>query len=379
MKKNKLRVVVLGAGFGGLEITTILSERMGDRLDLTLIDKSDSFYFGFSKLDIIFGRRPAKSVKISYDRIVKPGVIFRQESITAIDPITRRISTQSGTYDADVLVIALGADYNISATPGLSEAGNEFYSFHGAERLRKMLPTFKKGNAIVGVAGFPFKCPPAPSEVALLLDEYLTRHGVRKNCSISLVVPFELPVPPSYGTSKALLKSFHEKKIKYVPEMMVGSIDPAHKLVVLDDGSELPFDLFLGIPEHCVPKVVEESGMVFDEWIPVDKNNLKTRFPNVYAIGDVTSVGTPKAGIFAEGAARIAAESIIAGYNGYELSQGYDGAGSCYVEFGEGKVGRVDVDFFSNPNPTGTHVDASSALASEKRSFELSRKTRWFG
>ena len=110
MKKNKLRVVVLGAGFGGLEITTILSERMGDQLDLTLIDKSDSFYFGFSKLDVIFGRRSAKSVKISYDRIVKPGVKFRQESITAIDPITRRVSTQRGAYDADVLVIALGAD-----------------------------------------------------------------------------------------------------------------------------------------------------------------------------------------------------------------------------------------------------------------------------
>jgi len=379
MKKNKLRVVILGAGFGGLEVTTILSERIGDRLDLTLIDKNDFFYFGSSKLEVMFGRKPAKSVKHAYSKVVKPGVKFRQETITAIDPIRKCVTTQNGTYMADVIVIALGADYDISATPGLPDAGNEFYSFRGAEQVREILPTFKKGNVIIGVTSFPFKCPPAPSEVALLLHEYLTKQGVRKDCNISLVLPFELPVPPSYGTSKALLMSFNERNIKYIPEMMVGSIDPKKKLAVLYDGSELPFDLFLGIPEHCVPKVVKESGMVYDDWVPVDKGNLKTRFPNVYAIGDVTSIGTPKAGVFAEGAARTAAESIITEFNGYEYATSFDGAGSCYVEFGDGKVGRVDVDFFSKPSPTGIHVEASTALASEKTTFELSRKARWFG
>ncbi len=377
--KSKLRVVVLGAGFGGLEIASMLSEEMGDCLDLTLIDKNDSFFFGFSKLDVMFGRRPSQSVRYSYSHIKKPGVVFRQESIKSIDPETRRVITSGGTYEADVLVVALGADYNIKATPGLSDAGNEFYSFEGAERVRKILPDFKKGNVIIGVTGFPFKCPPAPSETALLLHEYLTMRGVRKDCHISLVVPFELPIPPSYGTSKALLSSFEENHIRYVPEIMVGAIDPVHKLAILDDGTELPFDLFLGIPEHCVPGVVAESGLVFDEWVPVDRSNLKTRFPNVYAIGDVTSVGTPKAGIFAAGAARVAAGSIMAEFNGSEFVKAYDGAGSCYVEFGGGKVGRVDVDFFSNPSPKGIHVEASRELAVEKRSYESSGKARWFG
>ncbi len=377
--KKKLRVVVLGAGFGGLEITSVLSERIGDRLDLTLIDKNDSFYFGFSKLDLMFGRRTAKSVKLSYGKIVKPGVKFRQETITAIDPERRRVTTRKGVYQADILVIALGADYDFKATPGLSEGGNEFYSFEGACRVGELLPTFTKGHAIVGVAGFPFKCPPAPSEAALLLDDYLTRQGVRENCNITLVVPFELPIPPSYGTSKALLQSFEKKNIRYIPENMVGSIEPAKQLAILDDGTELPFDLFLGIPEHCVPKVVEESGMLFDGWIPVDKRNLKTRFPHVYAIGDVTSVGAPKAGMFAEGASRTAAESIIAELNGYEYPRAFDGKGSCYVEFGEGMVGRADVDFFSNPSPTGVHFEPSRLLAAEKRSFETDRKSRWFG
>ncbi len=379
MKNARLRVVVLGAGFGGLEITAALSERMGDHLDLTLIDKNESFFFGYAKLDVMFGRRSARSVKHPYGKIRMPGVKFRQENTIAIDPVSRRVTTENGTYETDILVIALGADYDISATPGLSDAGYEFYSFDGAKRVRETLPSFREGHAIVGVTGFPFKCPPAPSETALLLHEYLNRQGVRKNCSISLVVPFELPIPPSYGTSKALLRSFHENNIQYIPEMMVGSIDPVHKLAILDDGRELPFDLFLGIPEHCVPKVVEESGLVFDEWIPVDKRNLKTKFPNVYAIGDVTSVGTPKSGLFAESAARIASESIITEFNGKEYHGAYTGKGSCYVEFGDGKVGRADVDFFSKPSPTGIHFEASKALADEMKFLEGSRVARWFG
>lgn len=379
MKKNKLRVVVLGAGFGGLELSATLSERMGDHLDLTLIDKNDSFFFGYAKLDVMFGRRPAGSVKYAYDRIKKNGVRFRQETITSIDPVTRRVTTENGIYNADVLVIALGADYDIGATPGLSDAGYEFYSFGGAGRVGEILPGFEKGHVVIGVTGFPFKCPPAPSETALLLDEYLTHRGVRNNCEISLVLPFELPVPPSYGTSRALLNAFQERDIRYIPEIMVGSLDPVRNLAVLDDGREIPFDLFLGIPEHCVPGVVMESGLVFEGWVPVDKRNLRTRFPNVYAIGDVTSVGTPKAGLFAEGAARAAAESIIAAYDGHEFTGAYNGAGSCYVEFGKEMVGRVDVDFFSGPSPTGIHVAASHALAEEKQSQEGHSTTRWFG
>ncbi len=327
----------------------------------------------------MFGRRSAGSVKHSYGRISLPGVRFMQEKITAIDPLSRKVHTDQGMHEADVLVVALGADYDISATAGLAEGGNEFYSFSGAERIRDLLPSFKKGHAIVGVAGFPFKCPPAPGEVAILLHEYLTMKGIRQECEISLVVPFEFPIPPSYGTSKALLRSFKDKKIKYIPEMMVWSIDPVRKVAELDDGTEIPYDLFLGVPEHCVPKVVEESGMVHNEWVPVDRKNLKTKFQGVYAIGDITSVGVPKAGLFAVGAARTAAESIIAEFNGQEYTGAYSGTDSCYVEFGGGKVARVDVNFFSGPSPKGIHQKASRRLADEKKSLEDSSIKRWFG
>jgi len=327
----------------------------------------------------MFGRETPDAVRVKYSNIVKPGVSFRQETITAIDPEARRVTTDGGTYDADVLVVALGADYDLGATPGLVEGGNEFYSFAGAEKLRQVLPTFTTGRAIVGVTSTPFKCPPAPSEAALLLHDYLTRRGVRDASQISLVMPFGIPIPPSPETSKALLAGFAERGITFVRERLVVALDPARHVAVLNDGSEMPYDVFLGIPKHVVPEVVAASGMTEDGWIPVNPLTLETRFPGVYAVGDVTSVGTPKAGVFSEGAARVVAERLIAEIKSGEGESTYDGRGSCYVEFGAGRVGRVDVQFLSGSPPTGTYTEASVALAAEKEEFGSSRRARWFG
>lgn len=375
----KRRVVVLGAGFGGLELTALLSEAIADRLDLTLIDKNDSFVFGYSKLDVMFGRKPPAAVRLDYRAIVKPGVRFRRETITAIDPHARRVATTGGSYEADFLVVALGADYDFAATPGLAEGGHEFYSMAGAERLRAALPAFSKGRAIIGVAAAPFKCPPAPSEAALLLHDHLTERGVRGDCEISLVMPFGVPIPPSPATSKALLAAFAERGITFIPNRTVRALDPTRRMAILDDGKTMPYDLFLGVPKHRVPDVVAASAMAVDGWIPVDPQNLSTRFPGVYAVGDVANVGTPKAGVFAEGAARVVAAALIAEVIGGERPPAFDGKGTCYIEFGAGRVGRVDVDFLSGPSPTGSFIAPSTALVAEKQQFGASRRARWFG
>ena len=375
----KLRTVVLGAGFGGLELSTILSEALGAQLDLTLIDRSDSFVFGFSKLDVMFGREAPDAVRLSYRHIVKPGVVFRHETITAIDPEARHVTTDRGAYQADVLVVALGADYDLAATPGLIEGGHEFYSLAGAQRLREVLPAFSSGHAVVGVTSAPFKCPPAPSEAALLLHDHLSARGVRAECAISLVMPFGAPIPPSPATSQALIAAFAERGITFVPNRSVRALDPARRVAILDDASEMPYDLFLGIPTHRVPDVVAASGLTENGWIPVDPRTLETRFPGVYAIGDVTSVGTPKAGTFSEGAARVVAASLLAEVLGGDQPSSYAGAGTCYVEFGGGRVGRVDVDFFSGPAPTSSFIGPSAALVAEKQHFGSGRRARWFG
>jgi sulfide:quinone oxidoreductase len=282
-------------------------------------------------------------------------------------------------YEADTLVVALGADYDLDATPGLAEAGNEFYSVAGAERLSGILPSFTRGRAIIGVCGAPFKCPPAPSEAALMLHDYLSQRGVRDACEISIVIPFGTPVPPSPDTSAALVSAFAERGITWVPGRRVASLDGARSVAVLDDDSELPFDLFLGVPRHRAPDVVIASGMTENGYVPVSPQTLATSYPGVYAVGDCATVGVPKAGVFAEGAARVVAASLIASIRGGDEPDPYGGRGSCYIEFGAGRVGRVDVDFLSGPQPTGIFQEPSVALVSEKKEFGASRRARWFG
>jgi sulfide:quinone oxidoreductase len=374
-----MRVVILGAGFAGLELTTRLSEEFGDGANVVLIDESEAFVFGFSKLGVMFGGDSASAARHPYRDLVKPGVRFVQATIRSIDPTTRRVVTDAETFDADILVIALGADVDPGATPGLVEGGHEFYTVEGAFALREVLESFQGGRVVVGVTSAPFKCPPAPSETALMMHDFLTRKGLRERSEISLIIPMGTPIPPSPPASAALLVAFEERGIHWYPERSVRETDPARKVAILSDGTELPYDLFLGVPRHRAPAVVEQSGMTVDGWIPVDSLTLETAYPGVYAVGDVTSVGTPKAGVFSEGQAAVVAERIAALVQGTEASATYGGKGLCYLAFGRDEVARVDVTFLKGQAPYGGFEEPSRALAADKVEFGTSRVVRWFG
>ncbi|MBS1878583.1 MAG: FAD-dependent oxidoreductase [Actinobacteria bacterium] len=373
------RVLILGAGFGGLEIATLLSRAAAEEIEVTLIDKGEGFVFGFSKLDVLFGRAGVADVRIPYAQIDKPGVRVVRETITAIDPEARRVTTDSGSYESEAMVIALGADYDFDATPGLAAGGHEFYSVPGAERAAAAVAAFDRGDAVIGVCGAPFKCPPAPSECALLLDDELRERGVRDACTISFVIPFGSPVPPSPETSAALEGEFAERGIGLITGRRVAALDSDRSVAVLDDGRELGFDLFLGVPKHRAPDVVIASGATEDGFVPVDPATLRTRFAGVYAVGDVATAGVPKAGVFAEGAGRIVAQALLAELLGAEPPGRHLGQGTCYIEFGSGRVASVDIDFLSGPERTGTFNAPSPAQAAEKEEFGASRRQLWFG
>jgi sulfide:quinone oxidoreductase len=203
--------------------------------------------------------------------------------------------------------------------------------------------------------------------------------GTRGDCHITLVNPLPSPVPPSPDTSRALIAAFAERGIVYLPGRRVTSVDAGRNLVILDDGRELPCDLFLGVPKNRAPEVVVATGMTENGWVAVDPRTLETKHKDVYAIGDLANTGAPKAGVFAEGTARTVAANLIAKFNGQEPTAKYPGAGSCYIELGADRVARVDVDFFSGPKPTGTYHEPSQALRVAKQEFGASRRARWFG
>jgi sulfide:quinone oxidoreductase len=373
-----VRILILGAGFGGLELSTRLSEELGEAVDVVLVDKGDGFVFGFSKLDVMFGRVSADHVVHRFADIVKPGVTFVHAEVTGIDPVARRVSTSAGELEGDILVVALGADLHPELTPGLVEGGHEFYTVAGAFAVADVLRSFEGGRIVVGVTSTPFKCPPAPSETALMVHDLLERRGLLGTSSVELVLPLPVPIPPSPQASTAILGTFAERGIAFRGSTLVTSLDPARKVAVLSDGEEIPYDVFLGVPVHRAPAVVVESGLTEDGWIPVDALTLETRFPDVYAVGDVTSVGTPKAGVFAEGQADVVASAILARVRGGEKAE-YDGHGICYMEFGHEQIAMVDVFFQKGVTPHGDLIGPSTDLMANKSDFGTSRVRRWFG
>ena len=373
-----MRVLILGAGFGGMEVATILSETLGDQVSVTMIDKSDHFIFGYSKLDVMFGKETPEAIRIPYSGFRKPGVDLRQETITSIDPVRKSVVTDRGIYEADVLVVALGADLNPAFTPGLVEHGFEFFSEEGAERTREAIAKFTGGHVIVGVMSPQYKCPPAPSEAAFLIHDSLVERGLREQSTITLVTPFPSPLPVTPEVGATLLAALTDRGIDFIPGAKITGMDATS--MTLADGRTLPADLVLAIPKHVAPPVVIESGLTAEDgWIATDKYTLQSQFPGVYAFGDVASVGVPRAGIFSEGQGKIVAAQIIAEFRDGSNSDKYNGVGQCYVEFGRGTVGKVEVDFLSGPSTTAEIYPPSILTAQEKKHFGSSRRARWFG
>jgi sulfide:quinone oxidoreductase len=377
----KRRVLIVGAGFGGLELATRLSEIASDVVDVTLLDRNDSFFFGFSKLEVMLGRQSADDVRLPYRDIAKDGVEFRQETVVGIDPAARRVQTDAGTHDADFLVVAMGADYDIAATPGFGEGGYEYYSLAGAERLRDALSDFEGGRVLVSVLGQPFKCPPAPFEGSFLIHEHFRQRGIRDAVEMATTFPMQRPVPVTGPVSQMFRDGLASRGIGELPQHLVTSIDPSVQTARLATGETLRYDLFVGIPVHRAPEPLAAAGLAVNGWVPVDQTNLRTAFAHVYALGDVC-IGprtVPKAGIFAEAAARVVADDITAEISGEDPPPPYEGSGVCYAEFGDGLVSKVEVNFLRGESPAAERHDPSHEYAAEKAQFGATRRARWFG
>ncbi|HEX3237534.1 MAG TPA: FAD/NAD(P)-binding oxidoreductase, partial [Gaiellaceae bacterium] len=241
------------------------------------------------------------------------------------------------------------------------------------------LPAFSGGTILIGVLAQPYKCPPAPFEGAFLLHDQLIEREIREQTEIRIVAPMSAPVPVTPEVSQRFLDELDARGIEYLAQQKVVELDPSASEAVLESGERLAYDLFIGIPIHRVPAVVRESGLAEGGWVAVDRDNLMTPFPDVYAVGDVVGIPMAKAGVFAENAAGVVADDIIARLRGEALGRRYEGEGNCFIEFGSGRVAKIEANFLGGPSPQATVVGPSAELAEEKAAFAPARRARWFG
>jgi sulfide:quinone oxidoreductase len=373
-------VLILGGGFGGAVAATRLKERLGDSVHITLIDKKPSYQICATNPWVMLGEAKPKDVTVWREGLAKRKVVLAEAEVTAIDPGARKATTDRGEFQADYLIVALGADLNMGAVPGLAEHAESFFTMEDAERLHKRLQEFEKGDVVVLVPRTPFKCPPSPYEAAMLLDAWFAQKGIHERVRVSVWslegAPMATAGPEIGRTVVGLLK---DRGVEFHPRKRTTSVEAGK--VNFDDGSSAAFDLLIAVPPHEPPKCVKGSGLTGPSgWIHVDPRTLAVAgFERVFAVGDVTTVPLPgrfapdaplvmpKAGVMAETEAIVVADNIAAEVQGLAASAAFDGAGFCFIETGAGEAMRGNGQFFAAPNPTMTSRAPDRDQAEEKR------------
>jgi sulfide:quinone oxidoreductase len=356
---NSNKVLILGGGSGGLATAGRLKELLGDKVSVTVIDKQRSFVLGFSLLRVMTGEKTEQEVTVSKEKVSQKGIKFINTEVNGIDVKNSIVTTSQGEFAYDYLVIALGAELAPEKVPGF-ESAFHMYTLEDAKKLRDALSSFRGGSIRLIVSSTPFKCPPAPYEAAMLIDDYLRSKGLRDRSDIQIFTPEPLPMPiagPEVGNT--VVSMLNEKRIGFHNNTKVSLIDDSSKQIIFENGTREKYDLLIAIPPHTSPKVIRESSSGLADasgWISVDPKKMQTTHDRVYAIGDVAAVKLssgmmlPKAATFAFGQAEIVASNISSSVLGTE-TRSWDGFGECFIETGSGNAGYGSGNFYSSPTP----------------------------
>ena len=379
-------ILILGGGIGGVVTASLLRKRLPREHRVVLVERESQHLFSPSLLWLMVGRRTPAQISRPIAGLARRGIELVHGEIERIDPKTRSVRVSGREIAADYMVIALGAELAPETIPGLSEAGHNFYTLAGAQSLDAARAQLSQGQLVVLVSGMPFKCPAAPYEGAMLLADDLHRRGVRERVTVDLYTPEPGPMPVAGPQVSAQVRQMVESKgIRYHPEHAVAKVDPVARLVHFANGKQVPFDLLAYVPPHRAPKVVRESGLTGESgWIPANRGTLETKFPGVYAIGDVTGIPLaigkplPKAGVFAHGEAEVVAHNIVHAITGEGEPRSYLGHGECFVEIGDGRAGFGAGNFFAEPAPQVRLRPPSRWLHLAKVLYEKYWLYRWF-
>ena len=383
---EKRTVLILGAGIGGIALATRLRRLLPRAHRIALVDQEAAHVFAPSLLWLMTGDRTADQISRPLSALAGRGIEVVRGTVERIDPEAKAAWIGGQEFRAEHLVIALGAALAPERVPGLAEAGHNLYSLAGAEALRDARLAVDRGRIVVLIAAMPFKCPAAPNEAAMLLEYDCRRRGVRDGVQLDLYTPEPGPMAVAGPqVSQALRQMIEAKGIGYHPEHAVTAVDPARRRIRFANGAETDFALLAYVPPHSAPKVVQEAGLCGESgWIPVDRETMRTRFPGVYALGDVagitlTSIGRPlpKAGVLAHNEAEVLAHNIAREITGRGAARRFTGDGSCFVETGDGRAGFGSGNFYADPAPQIRLMPPTRLLHWGKIAYEKYWLWRW--
>jgi sulfide:quinone oxidoreductase len=376
------RVLILGGGFGGIATARRLKQKLEANDEVILVDRRDYFMVGFRKSWALVGESTLEEGQRPLDSLISLGIRVMRDPVTRIDPNGRAATMGDQIISADALVVALGAELVPEAIPGFQQYAHNIYDPNDIPRAAQALKEFQGGKLLIGIFGAPYKCAPAPYEMALLINESLKSRGVKASVEIFTPQPMSLPVLGQVGCD-VIESRLADQGITFLPNHKATAIEAGE---VVFANERRPFDLLLGVPPHRSPTVVRESGLVGDSgWVSVNPRTLETQYSGVYAIGDVVQImmpngkPLPKAGIFAEAMGETVAERIAATFAGEEPEATFKGEGGCYLEVGAGQAMMVKGHFLAEPEPEVMLTEASTQYLEEKRSFETQRLQTWFG
>lgn len=375
------RILILGAGFGGIATALGLRDRLGDEAEVVLLDRRGTFAMGLRKNWGIAGIESLQVGERRLGALRDRGIDVRRGEIESVDPGARTATVDGQVLEGDVLVVALGAERDAAAVQGLAEHGLDVYDREANAANAAAVEAFAGGRVVVGVFGAPYPCPPAPYELALMLTERLDERGLAFGMFVFTSLPKSLPILGDAGCAafdgRLAAAGITLRTSTTAQEVRAGE-------VLIEDG-RIPFDLLLAVPPHRAPRVVREAGLTGPSgWIPVEARTLRTRFERVYAVGDVTAVpltngqALPKAGVFAQAEGQVVAARIADELAGREPTEEFAGEGLCFLETGRGRASAVQGRFLADP-PQVELTEPSEAGFQAKRAFEADRLAAWFG
>jgi sulfide:quinone oxidoreductase len=347
------RIVVLGGGVGGTLVANLLDKELGPDARVTVVDPTGMHDYQPGYLYVALGEAKGHWLSREERTLLRSGVDLAIEEAVRIHPDAGTVQFASGgSLEWDYLVIATGARLVPDQIPGLTEGSFEFYSLPGAERLAQELRRFEGGKVKVGVAGIPYKCPPAPVEFSFLVEEFLRRKGVRDRSEIELLSPLNRAF--TIESASTLIKPYmDERGIGLTTFFNVESVDASAGVVESLEGEQAEYDLLVLVPPHKGAQVVIDSGLGdAGGWLPTDKFTLNVEgLEHVFALGDATNLPISKSGSTAHFEAPVIASRIASLVHGSAPKENYGGRVMCFLEIGDGKATSLRFDYEHPPQP----------------------------